>query len=341
MFTHLFCNTRSHAGRRCASWRHTTLWSKSRNLRSKVIASTAKQSLCSAEIASSPEPALSLNQTTEDSYTSSQGVSVIPPAINHRATSQRPINGAEAGLIRRSYVARPFMAGDRECASVVWFDLVEGAPRNDSSPLTFRSCPSWKRAAALLLLPPFVVLFSPTVIFAQTSTLTVIDNEPVDIAPGEPGPGDNMVFSVRRNATYVVTLSFTTGQPGEFVTHILNRDGTLDLVGRTPGGVEPRAIAMARNGDYVVVANSAANQIAVMSIGEDGVLREVSRTSSGGLNPYDVAVGFNDIVVVANRDSDQINTFHIDRRGRLTPLALAWCKDASRCLLKVDLLFFR
>jgi 6-phosphogluconolactonase (cycloisomerase 2 family) len=45
--------------------------------------------------------------------------------------------------------------------------------------------------------------------------------------------------------------------------------------------------------------------------------------SSGGLNPYDVAVGFNDIVVVANRDSDQIDTFHIDRRGRLTPLQQA------------------
>jgi len=64
-----------------------------------------------------------LNRTTEDSYTSSQIVSLLSPAINHRATAQRPINGAEAGFIRRSYVARPFMAGDCECANVARFDL--------------------------------------------------------------------------------------------------------------------------------------------------------------------------------------------------------------------------
>jgi hypothetical protein len=47
---------------------------------------------------------------------------------------------------------------------------------------------------------------------------------------------------------------------------------------------------MARNGDYAVVVNSIANEVVVMSVGEDGVLREASRTNSGGLNPYDVAV---------------------------------------------------
>lgn len=192
-------------------------------------------------------------------------------------------------------------------------------------------CDPWHRiplskgvgAFLTLLLPLFVVLFSPGFGFAQ-STLAVVDNEPVDTAPGEPGPGDNMVFSVRRNATYVVSLSFTTGQPGEIISHRLNRDGTLDFVGRTPGGREPRQIALARGGDYAVVVNSIANEVAVMSIGDDGLLREVSRTSSGGLNPYDVAVGYNDIVVVvANRDSHQINTFHIDRRGQLIPLDAA------------------
>jgi hypothetical protein len=175
----------------------------------------------------------------------------------------------------------------------------------------------------LLALPLIVVLLSPGFGIAQTSTLTVVDNEPVDVAPGEPGPGDNMVFSVRRNATYVVSLAFTTGQPGEIVTHRLSPSGDLSLVGRTPGGPEPRAIAMARDGDYAVVVNSIANEVVVMSVGDDGLLREVSRSPSGGLNPFDVAVGFDDIVVVANRDSDQINTFHLDRRGNLRPLAQA------------------
>jgi hypothetical protein len=32
------------------------------------------------------------------------------------------MNGAEAGLIRRSYVARPFMAGNDEETNVMWID---------------------------------------------------------------------------------------------------------------------------------------------------------------------------------------------------------------------------
>lgn len=178
-------------------------------------------------------------------------------------------------------------------------------------------------ACLLWLLPLCVVVCVPGGGVAQTSTLTVADNEPVDVAPGEPGPGDNMVFSVRRNGRFVVSLAFTTGHLGEVVSHRLRSDGQLELVGRTPAGREPRAIAMARNGDYAVVVNSIDNQIAVMSIGDDGLLNEVSRSSSGGLNPYDVAVAHDDIVVVANRGSDQINTFHIDRRGRLRPLDVA------------------
>jgi len=149
------------------------------------------------------------------------------------------------------------------------------------------------------------------------STLAVIDSEEFT---GE-GPGDNMVFSVQRNARYVTALAFNTG---EAVTHRLERDGNIgEEVGRTYIGAEPRAMAMARNRDFTVVVNSIANELVVLAIGDDGQLREVSRAPSGGLNPYDVAVGHNDIVSVVNRDSDQINTFHIDRRGRLTPLAQA------------------
>jgi 6-phosphogluconolactonase (cycloisomerase 2 family) len=177
------------------------------------------------------------------------------------------------------------------------------------------------RAFMFLFLPLLVVLFSPGFGFAQ-STLAVVDNEPVDIAPGEPGPGDNMVFSVRRNATYVVSLAFTTGQPGEIVTHRLNRDGNLTFVGRTPAGREPRQIALARDGDYAVLVNSIDDQLTVMSAGNDGILRPVSTANSGGDNPYDVAVAFGHIVLVANRDSDELTSFHIDRRGRLVgPLA--------------------
>jgi Lactonase, 7-bladed beta-propeller len=129
------------------------------------------------------------------------------------------------------------------------------------------------------------------------------------------GPGDLMVFSVRRNAKYVVSMSFNSG---EAVSHRMERDGSLTEVSRTPTGPEPRAIAMARDGDYAVVVNSISNQVVVMSVGEDGVLSEVDRIDSGGLNPYDVDAAYNDVVVVANRDSNEIRTFHIDRRGQLT-----------------------
>jgi hypothetical protein len=187
-------------------------------------------------------------------------------------------------------------------------------------------CCPWRRtplgegagAFFLLLLPLLILLVAPGVGFAQ-STLTVVDNEPVDIAPGEPGPGDNMVFSVRRNATYVVALSFATGQDGEVVTHRMDKKGKLEFVGRTPAGPEPRAVAFSFGGDLAVIANSIADELGVFEVGDDGLLREINRVPSDGDNPYDVAVAFNDVVVVANRDSDQINTFHLDRNGTVTP----------------------
>lgn len=169
------------------------------------------------------------------------------------------------------------------------------------------------RALLVSVLSLLIGLFSPAVTRAQ-STLAVVDNEFV----GD-GPGD-LVFAVGRNAEYAIAMAFNSGQA---VTHRVERDGSLTEVSRTYVGPEPRAIAMARNGDYAVVINSVANELGVFLIGPDGMLRETDRVNSGGLNPFDVAVGYNDIVVVANRDSDQINTFHIDRRGRLTPLAQA------------------
>jgi hypothetical protein len=157
------------------------------------------------------------------------------------------------------------------------------------------------------------------------STLTVVDNLQVDAIPIEdPGPGDNMVFAVRRNARYAVSLSFANGGDGEVVSYRLSDDGQLSPVegGRTPAGREPRAIALARDGDYAVVVNSMDDLLTVMAVGDDGILRPVSQSDSGGDNPYDVAVAFGDIVLVANRDSDELTTFHLDRRGQLVgPLA--------------------
>lgn len=170
------------------------------------------------------------------------------------------------------------------------------------------------RAGQIAVLVLFVVSFSPSPGHAQ-STLVVIDNEPF----GAGGPADS-VFSIRRNAQYVITVAFNIGQAATFRRE---RDGTLTPVGQSWVGPEPRAIAMARNGDYAVVVNSSSNEVASFAVGDDGLLTEVDRVSSGGANPYDTAVGYNDIVVVANRDSDQINTFHIDRRGRLIPLEQA------------------
>jgi 6-phosphogluconolactonase (cycloisomerase 2 family) len=154
-------------------------------------------------------------------------------------------------------------------------------------------------------------LFSPVSSRAQ-STLTVVDNE---FLPGGPGDVD---FVPGQND--VVTMSFTTG---EMIISRQNPDGTIAVVGRIPAGPEPRAVAFAHRGELAVIANSIANELGVFEVGDDGMLREINRVPSGGLNPYDVAVGFDDIVVVANRDSDQINTFHINRRGRMTPLAQA------------------
>ena len=172
------------------------------------------------------------------------------------------------------------------------------------------------RAFLIAVLSVCMVLLLPGSSQAQTSTLTVVDNEPL---PGD-GPGDNMIVSVRRNGTYVVSLAFNRG---EAVTHRLERDGQLTFVGRTPAGPEPRQVALAHGGDLAIVANSVANELGVFSIGDDGLLREINRVPSGGLNPYDVAVAHDDIVVVANRDSNRINTFYIDRQGRMRPLGSA------------------
>ena len=167
-----------------------------------------------------------------------------------------------------------------------------------------------------------VAVCAPGIVVA--GTLTVVHDLQVDAIPiVDPGPGDNMVFAARRDARFVVSLSFANGGPGEVVSYRLGDDGQLSgPVSQTPGGNEPRAIAMARKGDYAVLVNSMDDKLTVMSVGDDGVLTKVSEAWSGGSNPYDVAVAFGHVVLVANRDSNDLSTFHLDRHGQLVgPLA--------------------
>jgi 6-phosphogluconolactonase (cycloisomerase 2 family) len=126
-------------------------------------------------------------------------------------------------------------------------------------------------------------------------------------------PGDALI-SKRRTQTFVFVNDFAAGL---MITYRRELDGTLTLIGSRPVGNEPRQIAPARNGDYVVVVNSSEDQIAAFRIGDDGLPTEVDRVSSGGDNPFDVAVGFEHIVIVADRDSDSVKLFEITRRGKL------------------------
>jgi hypothetical protein len=72
----------------------------------------------------------------------------------------------------------------------------------------------------------------------EPGTLTVGYDLQVDAIPVEdPGPGGNMVFAVRRNARYAVSLSFANGGEGAVETYRLNDDG--QLVG--PVGWSPAA----------------------------------------------------------------------------------------------------
>jgi 6-phosphogluconolactonase (cycloisomerase 2 family) len=150
-----------------------------------------------------------------------------------------------------------------------------------------------------------LTLFPAAQVLAQ-GQFTLIDSEAV------PGPGDNMVVVERGGARFTITLSVTTDTA---YVHRVSTTGEMDLVSIAPTGGGPRAIAMARNGQYAVIANSNTDDLSVMSISDQGVMSEVNRVSSGGDNPFDVAVAYDDLVLVANRDSDNVTLFSIDRRG--------------------------
>jgi 6-phosphogluconolactonase (cycloisomerase 2 family) len=145
-----------------------------------------------------------------------------------------------------------------------------------------------------------------------TGAFNLADSESV------PGAGD-VVPSDTRAGKFVYVSEFKEGEAGKVRTYQWQEDGSLALVGDTPAGREPRAIAMARNGDYAVIVNSIDDQLTTMRPGPDGVLIPVETFPSGGDNPFDVAVAFNDVVLVTNRDSGDLTSMRIDRRGRLYP----------------------
>lgn len=157
----------------------------------------------------------------------------------------------------------------------------------------------------------FLALASAGPLAAQGS-LTLADSQQAG-----PGPGDNMVVAERRGESYVVSLALDSD---EAVVHRMDRSRLIP-VGRLPVGDAPRAIALARGGDFAVVANSNSDDLSVLEIGRDGELREVRRVSSQGQNPFDVAVAHDDLVLVSNRDSDELALFHLDRRGDLRLLS--------------------
>ncbi len=194
------------------------------------------------------------------------------------------------------------------------------------------SSPAMTRALSIVTLALLIQL-SSAASGPPDPTLAIVDNKRIDAGPGD--------VAAVPNTDFVIAMGFNRG---EAITYRRAKDGRLDEVARSPVGPEPRAMTFAGEGNLLILCNSIANELGVFEVGEDGRLREINRASSGGLNPYDVAVyndivvganrdsdqtntldeaGYNDIIVVANRDSDQINTFHIDRRGRLTPLAQA------------------
>ncbi|HUE83413.1 MAG TPA: beta-propeller fold lactonase family protein [Pyrinomonadaceae bacterium] len=182
---------------------------------------------------------------------------------------------------------------------------------------------SWVRAPRRSVTTVFFFFLALLVTFySQASsalaqgTLTKIDSEVV------PSPGDNMVVAVRKSGTFVVTLSRDTDSA---YTHRLESDSTLTPIGTSPTGDGPLAVALARKGEFAVVANSLSNDLSVMTIGPTGLLQEVNRVPSGGVAPSDVGVVFDDLIIVANRgaltgEGEGVTLFEIDRNGNVRPI---------------------
>ncbi len=186
-----------------------------------------------------------------------------------------------------------------------------------------------------------IVLFLYGTALPQGGSLTLVDTSTL----AGPGPGD---VAINRTpfGTFVSNASFVAGQPGEIVTHRLEPDGRLTFLTRTPAGREPRQMALARGGEFLVVVNSIDNEVRALRI-KNGIPQPVEETAayggfltgrslltgsifsagagtgtnpapSGGEEPFDVAVAFGHIIIV-NRGSDNVCSSAIDEFGLITP----------------------
>lgn len=244
-------------------------------------------------------------------------MSANPPFVTHR----------HAGALR-SALCRAFR-GARARA----FLMRQPIPNSRDSGRTIKmfAKPQF-RIHCLPFLLLLILLAAPVVAVAQAQqgAIRVAHSVPVDIAPGEPGPGDNMLF--RENGKlYAATLSFTTNAAGQIVTYEMDGAGIMNLLGRTPAGEEPRQLrpilgrrVFVEDGELVLaVANSFSDEIRVHKFDRrEGLFDEVSRSPSGGDNPYDIAA-FGRTLFVVNRDSDTLTWFFIEEGGQLRPLGAA------------------
>src|SRR5262249_12000027 len=86
----------------------------------------------------------------------------------------------------------------------------------------------------------------------------------------------------------------------------------------TDAGLGPRAIALARNDKFAVIADSSENKIRSFEIGSDGVPELVDSVTTP--NPFALATAWGDNIVASNLDTAQLAVFHIDRHGNMTEI---------------------
>lgn len=89
----------------------------------------------------------------------------------------------------------------------------------------------------------------------------------------------------------------------------------------TGGGLGSQgALAMTRNGRWLLAVNPGSNDVSVLRVGPQGV-ELTDRVASGGTTPISVAV-HGDLVYVLNAGApENVSGFHLSRQGELTPIA--------------------
>ncbi len=110
-----------------------------------------------------------------------------------------------------------------------------------------------------------------------------------------------------------------------------HRDGSLTPLAGSPfqtGGAgigsptgSAGAIQLSSDRRFVLAVDAASNDISVLRVGKHGSLSLVGTTDSNGTTPLSIAV-HHDLVYVANAGAggSDYTGFHLDHRGRLTPI---------------------